>query len=121
MKIQNLADGSLIIQETWPLLRTACLMGGILLPVIMVFAELVGASMRYDRIAGAVLGSALMLLIGAVVPDRKFIFDAPRKRLTWEFRNWFRTRGGQLPFSDIKDVLVTSERSRSDDNAYLIT
>jgi len=116
MKITRLPNESLEIQERWTLLKTGCAIGGILLPVLIVVAEINSDSMRAGRIAGGTLGTILLLWVAAVVNDRHFLFDAAQKVLTWEQKNWFRSRGGHVPFSDIKQVLVKTQRTRDNDH-----
>lgn len=117
MRIRRLPDESLVVQESWMLLRTGCAMGGILLPLLVALSELGNDPLHPGRIAGSLLGGLALLWLAGVVYDRRLYFDATTKLLTWEQRNWFRSRGGELSFSDIKDVLVTSEWSRDSDHA----
>ncbi len=116
MKITRLPNESLEIQERWAFLKTGCAIGAVLLPVVIVLAELNEDSMRLGRLAGGALGTILLLWIAAVLKDRRFFFDAAEKLLTWDQRNWFGSQGGRIPFSDIKQVLVTSQRTRDSDH-----
>ena len=65
---------------------------------------------------GSALGAVLLFSIAAIVDDRRFVFDPSLRTLTWEQRSWIRSRGGQLPFSQIQDVVVTFSRERDLDS-----
>lgn len=115
MKTQERSDGSLLIHESWQLMRSACVVGGGLLPAVMLFAASGHDAINYSRIIGAFFGTAVLWLVAASVTDRQLLFDAGAKTLTWTTRNWFRTRSERLAFSDIRDVIVTQRRTRDDD------
>ena len=117
MKITRWPDDSLEIQERWTLLKTGCVIGGMLLPVLIILAEINGDSTHGGRIAGGVLGTIFLLWLAAFVRDRRFFFDAAQKMLVWEQRNWFGAQGGRLPFSEIRQVLVTSQRNRDNESS----
>lgn len=116
MKAQKLSNGSLVVAEGWPLLRAGCVIGGCLLPATLLFAELGNESINYGRIIGGALGALLLFLVAAVVDNRRFVFDLVSKTLTWEQKNWLRSRGGRLPFSEIRDVLVIYKSDTSNDS-----
>lgn len=114
--MQKLNDGSLVIEEGWPVLRAACVIGGILIPAAILWGEYQSGVFRATRLGGALLGAVLPLWVAAVISDLSFRFDARRRVLVWCRRNGFGARGGELPFSEIRDVLVAEERSRDDEN-----
>lgn len=114
--MQKLNDGTLIIEEGWPVLRAACVIGGLLIPAAILWGEYQSGTFRATRMGGALLGAVLLLWVAAVISDLSFRFDAQRRALVWRRRNGFGTRGGEVPFSEIRDVLVTEERSRDDEN-----
>ena len=117
MNTHKLPDGSLVIEERWPLLKASCVIGGALLPAIMFLANSGGGPINWEKIAGAALGGMLLILIAAIVDNRRFVFDPALKVLVWEQRNWFRSRGGRMPFSEVRDVLVTtSPETHGDSN-----
>jgi hypothetical protein len=129
MRTEKLPNGSLVIQERWTLLRATCASAAFLLPVVVFLAASVEGSLGWQRLVGSALGSMLLLAIAAIVQDRRFVFDPSTRTMTWEQRNWFRSRGARLPFSDIKDVVVPfsretdleSNRRRNHYTAMLVT
>jgi hypothetical protein len=129
MRTEKLPNGSLVIQERWTLLRATCASAAFLLPVVVFLAASVEGSLGWQRLVGSALGSMLLLAIAAIVEDRRFVFDPSTRTMTWEQRNWFRSRGARLPFSDIKDVVVPlsretdleSSRRRNHYTAMLVT
>lgn len=65
-----------------------------------------------------------MVLIAAVVSDLRVMFNQAAERLTWEQRNWFRTRRVMVAFSDVRDVFVLESVSRDNDDrvgGYAVT
>lgn len=129
MKTEKLPNGSLVIRESWALLRATCVSAACLLPVVVFLAASAEGSLGWQKLAGSALGSMLLSAIAAVVDDRRFIFDPSIRTMTWEQRNWLRSRGGRLPFSEIKDVVVPlsretdldSNRRRNHYTALLVT
>lgn len=118
MKTQSLPDGSLLLQERWRSLRVICTLGAVVVPLVIVPAQLSSDSMNWRWLAGVVMGSAGLLLIAAVLEDRLFRFDVIRRQLTWERRNWFHARGATVPFDDIKDVSVIATSNRDVDHSF---
>jgi len=116
MKIEKLPNGTLVLQESWPLLRASCAIGGCLLPLTLCVAASLDGSFGWTKIMGSALGAVLLFSIAAIVDDRRFVFDPSLRTLTWEQRSWIRSRGGQLPFSQIQDVVVTFSRERDLDS-----
>lgn len=129
MRTEKLPNGSLVIRESWTLLRATCVSAAVLLPAVVFLAASVEGSLGWQRVAGSALGSMLLLGIAGIVEDRRFVFDPSIRTMTWERRNWLRSRGGRLPFSEIKDVVVPfsreadleSNRRRSHYTAMLVT
>lgn len=114
MRIQHGADGSLAIRENFRFLRfaavvCACAAGAIFVLVFVGEGEPAGAGW-------AALGVAALCLAGGVVDDRNFRFDAATRKLAWERSNLFRSRRGELPFAEIKDVVVVAQKSRDSDH-----
>lgn len=105
-----------MIRESWTLLRVSCVLGGCLLPLTLFFATSLDGSFGWKTMTGGTLGAMLLGSIAAVVDDRRFVFDPSLKMLTWEQRNWIRSRGGRLPFSEIQDVVVIFSRERDHDS-----
>lgn len=129
MRTEKLPNGSLVIRESWPFLRAACVTAACLLPAIVFLAAFAEDSLGWQKLVGTALGSLLLCAIAAVVDERRFVFDPSIRTMTWEQRNWLRSRGGQLPFSEIKDVVVPfsretdleSRRRRNHYTAMLVT
>lgn len=129
MRTEKLPNGSLVIRESWTLLRAACVTAACLLPAIVFLAASAEGSLGWQRLVGSALGSLLLCAIAAIVDDRRFVFDPSVRTMTWEQRNWLRARGGRLPFSEIKDVVVPfsretdldSNRRRNHYTAMLVT
>lgn len=118
MNTRWLSDGSLLVQERWRGLRVACVLGAALVPLVIVPAQLSNDAMSWRWFAGTLLGSAGLLLAAAVLDDRRFRFDAALRQLTWEQRNWLRSRGGTVSFDDIMDVKVIELGRRDGDDAF---
>jgi len=116
MRIIRPTSDSLVTLEEWRLLRLGCTVGLVLLPIAVYVGSLGTGSMSRTRMTGVALGSALLLVVGGIVDDRRFEFDGRRKIVTWTRRNWFRSRRGELPFHAITDVRVTTTRSRDTDS-----
>lgn len=57
----------------------------------------------------------LLCAAGLAIDDRRVVFDTPRRIVTWHRRNAFRSRSGEIPFTGIRDVVITTERLRDDD------
>jgi len=129
MRTEKLPNGSLVIQESWTLLRATCATAACLLPAVVFLAASAEGSLGWQKLAGSALGSTLLLAIAAIVEDRRFVFDPSARTMTWERRNWLRSRGARLPFSEIKDVVVPfsretdleSNRRRDHYTAMLVT
>lgn len=118
MKIVSFPDGSLLLQESWRSLRATFVVAAVLVPLVILPAQLSSDSMNWRWLVGVALGSAGLLLVAAVLEDRYFRFDAIRRQLRWERRNWFRSCSATLPFGDIKDVSVIALSNRDDDDAF---
>ncbi len=116
MTTRTLPDGSLIIEESFRFLRVLSLACAILAGLLFVLIW-VGGYGESTKAGWAALGIAVLCLAGMVVNDRSFRFDATSRVVTWRQSNLFRTKHGQLPFSDIKDVVVVGESGRDDDNS----
>lgn len=116
MRTEKLPNGSLLIQERWALLRATCVSAAFLLPAAVLLAASAEGSLGWQKLAGSALGSMLLLGIAGVVEDRRFVFDPSTRTMTWEQRNWLRSRGARLPFSDIKDVVVPFSRETNLDS-----
>jgi hypothetical protein len=114
MRMVRAAGGRLELHESWAFLKAACAIGSCLLPIAARVGQHGLGPMSVGRIIGIASGSVFLLLLASVLDNRLFVFDPVQKWVTWKQQNWFRSRGGQLPFGDIKDVLVTRERVGSD-------
>ena len=69
MRIEQLASGSLMIRESWTLLRVSCVLGGCLLPLTLFFATSFDGSFGWKTMTGGTLGAMLLGSIAAVVDD----------------------------------------------------
>jgi hypothetical protein len=112
MKLRKLADGSLEISERWTLLRFGCGFGGAAIPLAVAWSHWGEDPVALGAWVGAAGGAALLSAIAAIVSDRRTAFDAVSRTVRWQERSWLRMRGGEIPFEDVEDVVVTAQRTR---------
>ena len=65
------------------------------------------------------LGSLVPFLGAALLERVRFEFDSAQRRLRWRRRNLFRSLSGELPFSEISDVVLRVRRERGSDSPHL--
>lgn len=116
MSIDQRPDGSLVIEESFWFLRTGCIASGGLAVLIGVWLWSAAPDilMETKGIGWAPVVVCVFCAVGLIVDDRRFFFDRSHGVVTWQQRNVFRSRSGEIPFSDILDVVVTTERTRED-------
>jgi hypothetical protein len=108
MRAELAADGSLVVGEnpTWLRLLLFCLGGTV---VAAVAHEHPGDG---GRLLLGGLG-ALLPVGGAALLERvRFEFDVAQRRLRWRRQSWLRRRAGELPFSEIADVVLRVRHER---------
>lgn len=122
MMRERLPRESLVLKESWPLLRTAC---GV---AALGFAALVAVCL-WGKIAleplgfwVAVLAGPSVLLLAGVVRDVEVRFDVGLQLVWWKQANWFRTCQARLPFGAIVavDILGHCMRSESDGSSTAV-
>jgi len=96
MQVEQQPDGSLLIREGWWVLRSATLLGAVLLVALGINTQ--------DVIAGSVF-AAVLVVVGALVQDSTFTFDRSARVVRWKRRRLFTVATGEIPFADITDVV----------------
>lgn len=116
MTIDPLPDGSLLVKETWRVMRAACAVAAVLIPATVLWVAWVEGAIGWRQLGGAALGLILPGGIALVLADRRFRFDAATRTLSWETTSWTRRRHGQVPFGDIHSVVVSFTMESDDDS-----
>lgn len=117
MRIGHLPDGSLQIRERWRLPRFACAAAAVLVPATVLGTAWLEGAIAWRQIGGAALGLILPGGIALLVTDRRFVFDAATRLLSWEITSWLRRRHGQMPLADIQGVVLSFTMESDDDSA----
>ena len=111
MKIDHQPDGSLVIRVN-PALLQAIL---VCLGAAVVAAVALQEPRDDTRMCLGVLGSLVPFLGAALLERVRFEFDIAQRRLRWRRQSLFRSLSGELPFSEISDVVLRVRRERDSD------
>ena len=104
MRVERRADGSLLVRETFPVLRVATLLGAVLLAALVVPPCLGAAVCNTRELSGGLITAGVLALAGALVQDTVFEFDRSARVVRWRRRRLFAASEGAIAFADITDV-----------------
>ncbi len=102
-------DGTLVVSERMSLLRWAALACGTLTSVALVVAEFLPGRIGVQAFLGGVMMALLAFTAAGFLPDREFEFDSAGGRLDWSVWRLAYSRGGTIPFHEIRSVDVRAE------------
>ncbi len=111
MTHRTLEDGTLLVEERFPLLRGAAVAGAVALAALLVQAVLAHGGRLPGNLVGGFVGATALLAIGALVPDRTVRFEPGAGRVVWRVSRLVGSREGQAPFADVVRVAVMPHSS----------
>jgi hypothetical protein len=110
MRIETRLDGSVAIRSSRSL-RPVCFALGAAVTAAVLLEEPRDAT----RVGLGLLGALVPFALAALLERTVFDFDVTQRRLRWSRRNLFRALGGELPFDDIRDVVLRTRLETDSD------
>ena len=116
MILEQRPDRGLVIHESFRFLRAGSVVCAALAAVVGGFLWIQSPDILRETkgIGWGAVAVGLFCAVGLAVDDRRFVFDAPRRTVTWHRRNAFRSCGGEIHFAQIRDVVITTEHASDD-------
>ncbi len=104
MTVDERSNGSVIVSERWTLLRWGSITTGVLMGVILLVVRIAGTTKDPVMLLPAAGVSLLAMVLGVVIPDRRFAFEPALGRFRWSVRRLAFRQGETLALTDIHDV-----------------
>jgi hypothetical protein len=103
MRVDQRADGSLVVEESFWFLRTGAIACAGLAVALgaWLWSQAPDILIETKGIGWAALVVGLFCGVGLIVDDRRFVFDRSRQVITWSRRTVFRARSGEVRFDEI--------------------
>jgi hypothetical protein len=109
MKLES-RSGALVVSERMSLPRWAALAAGTAISAALLVTQLFPGRITAQTFIGGVLLALVAFAAAGFMPDREFEFDLGAARLDWCVWRLAYSRGGTIPFDEIRSVEVHADR-----------
>jgi len=110
MKLES-RSGALVVSERMSLPRWAALAAGTAISAALLVTQLFPGRITAQTFIGGVLLALVAFAAAGFMPDREFEFDSGAARLDWCVWRLAYSRGGTIPFDEIRSVEVHADRN----------